>query len=111
MKNKPNTFLINQIRIAHDTNCIIFAHIAKVSSVSISFNINKPTSSKVIAFSNISLQPLQRYGSYFKPISFRHVRMFVAYNSYKESSKKNLWIELTILLKNRSDNYGHYMKF
>ena len=40
IKKLSNTFFVDKIRIVHYANCIIFAHISKVNSVSTSFNIN-----------------------------------------------------------------------
>ena len=41
---------MNQIRTIHYVNSITFTHIPKMNSVNISFNINKATLLKLIAF-------------------------------------------------------------
>ena len=72
-KNYKAPSFTNQIRIVHCAKCIIFAHIPKVKSVSTSFDIsNSNIPLKVIAFCIKSWQPLQRYGSYLKPISLKY---------------------------------------
>ena len=71
-KKIQNTVFINQIRIVHYANRIIFAHIPKVNSVSISFNISNSNIIKTHSFCIKSWQPLQRYGSYLKPISLKY---------------------------------------
>ena len=49
-KQLQNTLFINRIRIIHYVNCIVFAHIPKVSSVSTSFNINNGSIIKTNSF-------------------------------------------------------------